>query len=186
MELGNQPGQGNRPEIELEWYQYLQNTVGEALSNYGWYILLGCIVIYFLIQKLSANFTRAVASTRTTVTDPDEIVRRQEAVAAARMRMQVELNAQAELYKQKQVQLQEEKRRRNIETWDRMQEGKSSKVGCRLVQDASPRTSTSSSAPKPKPESRPLRDSGYNPLTGGGGGTCAWRPGRRGPSSGGS
>ncbi|OCT89804.1 hypothetical protein XELAEV_18018417mg [Xenopus laevis] len=191
MELGNQPGPGNRPEIELEWYQYVQNTVGWALASYGWYILFGCIILYFLIQKLSANFTRAGASTHTTVTDPDEIVRRQEAVTAARMRMQEELNAQAELYKQKQVQLQEEKRRRNIETWDRMQEGKSSKVACRLGQDASPSTSassspsTSSSAPKPKPERKPLRGSGYNPLTGDGGSTCAWRPGRRGPSSGG-
>jgi hypothetical protein len=26
---------------------------------------------------------------------------------------------------------------------------------------------------------------GYNPLTGEGGGACSWRPGRRGPSSGG-
>ncbi|KAE8618365.1 hypothetical protein XENTR_v10009365 [Xenopus tropicalis] len=165
MELGNQPGPGNRPEIELEWYQYLQNTVGVVLSSYGWYILLGCILIYLLIQKLPQNFTRAGTSNHSTVTDPDEIVRRQEAVTAARLRMQEELNAQAELYKQKQVQLQEEKRQRNIETWDRMKEGKSSKVACRLGQEPSPSTSTSA-ATKPKQEKqerKTLRGSGgYN------------------------
>ncbi|PKU28275.1 selenoprotein hypothetical protein [Limosa lapponica baueri] len=36
--------------------------------------------------------------------EPDVVVRRQEALAAARLRMQEELNAQAERYKEKQRQ----------------------------------------------------------------------------------
>ncbi|KAG8440736.1 hypothetical protein GDO86_006468 [Hymenochirus boettgeri] len=185
MELGDRQLPGDRTEMEREWYQYVQGTVGVALSNYGWYILLGCITIYFLVQKMSASFKREGTSRQTAAADPNEIVRRQEAVAAARMRMQEELNTQAELYREKQIRLQEEKRRKNIESWERMKEGKSLKDGFRLSQDPTPSTSAPSSEPKPKPERKPLRGSGYNPLTGDGGGVCTWRPGRRGPSSGG-
>lgn len=40
--------------------------------------------------------------------EPDVVVRRQEALAAARLRMQEELNAQAERYKEKQRQVTRE------------------------------------------------------------------------------
>ncbi|KAM4748664.1 selenoprotein S [Rhinophrynus dorsalis] len=178
----------NRPDVEMELSQYLHETVGMIFSNYGWYILLGCIILYLLIQKVSGTFSQVGTSTSRTVADPDDVARRQEAMAAARMRMQEELNAQAEKYRQKQIQLEEEKRRQNIEKWERMKEGKGYKLASRLGQDASPSTSTSSpasSAQKPKTGQKPLRGGGFNPLTGGGAGTCSWRPGRRGPSSGG-
>lgn len=41
--------------------------------------------------------------------EPDVVVRRQEALAAARLRMQEELNAQAERYKEKQRQVTRER-----------------------------------------------------------------------------
>lgn len=47
-----------------------------------------------LLCKLFCNFL-----------EPDLVVRRQEALAAARLRMQEELNAQAERYKEKQRQV---------------------------------------------------------------------------------
>lgn len=51
--------------------------------------------IYFeYLCKLFPNFL-----------EPDMVVRRQEALAAARLRMQEELNAQAERYKEKQRQV---------------------------------------------------------------------------------
>lgn len=187
MELDDQEVPPAKPELELDFTGFLQETVGTALSSYGWFILLGCILLYILKQKFSSNISTLLTSKQTTTEDPDEIVRRQEAVAAARLKMQLELDAQAERFKEKQRQLEEEKRRQKIESWESMKEGKSYKVASCLSQPQEPSASTSASAsaPKPKPDRKPLRSGGYNPLTGDGGGTCAWRPGRRGPSAGG-
>uniref|UniRef100_UPI0001533D68 Selenoprotein S n=1 Tax=Homo sapiens TaxID=9606 RepID=UPI0001533D68 len=52
--------------------------------------------------------------------EPDVVVKRQEALAAARLKMQEELNAQVEKHKEKLKQLEEEKRRQKIEMWDSM------------------------------------------------------------------
>ncbi|XP_010214071.1 PREDICTED: selenoprotein S [Tinamus guttatus] len=109
--------------------------------------------------------------------EPDLVVKRQEALAAARLRMQEELNAQAEKYKEKQKQLEEEKRRQKIAILTNF---------CLCEQqELESGASTSSTVPKPKANKKPLRSGGYNPLSGEGGGTCSWRPGRRGPSAGG-
>ncbi|KAM3926135.1 selenoprotein S [Leptodactylus fuscus] len=187
MELGDREVPAAKPDIEVEWGAFLQETVGTALSSYGWFILLGCILLYLVKQRFSDNISSLLTSTPRSTEDPDEVVRRQEAVAAARLKMQEELNAQAERFKEKQKQLEEEKRRQKIESWESMKEGKSYRVATRVPQpqEPSPSTSASSAAPKPKPDRRSLRGGGYNPLTGDGGGTCAWRPGRRGPSAGG-
>eukprot|EP00075_Anas_platyrhynchos_P032730 XP_027321983.1 selenoprotein S [Anas platyrhynchos] len=190
MDLGG-PGGG---EAELErgpgGAELLRHAVGSLLSNYGWYILLGCVVIYVIVQKISQSLA-ARQSGRAGAVDaadiePDLVVRRQEALAAARLRMQEELNAQAERYKEKQRQLEEEKRRQKIAMWESMQEGKSYKGNLKLSQqEVESGASTSAAVPKSKPNKKPLRGGGYNPLSGEGGGTCSWRPGRRGPSAGG-
>ncbi|XP_072004727.1 selenoprotein S [Engystomops pustulosus] len=188
MELGDRELPAAKPDIEVEWSAYLQETVGTALSSYGWFILLGCVLLYMVKQRYSDNISSLLTPAPRTTGDPDEVVRRQEAVAAARLRMQEELNTQAERFKEKQRQLDEEKRRQKIESWESMKEGKSYKVAARLSPPQEPAPSTSASAaaaPKPKPDRKPLRGGGYNPLTGDGGGACAWRPGRRGPSAGG-
>ncbi|CAI9562225.1 unnamed protein product [Staurois parvus] len=188
MEMGDQEVPPAKPELELDFTGFLQETVGAALSSYGWFVLFSCILLYLLKQKFSSNISSLLTTAQTTTAaDPDEVVRRQEAVAAARLKMQLELDAQAERYKEKQRQVEEEKRRQKIESWESMKEGKSYKVASHVSQPQEPSASTSasSSAPKPKPDRRTLRNSGYNPLTGDGGGTCAWRPGRRGPSAGG-
>ncbi|KAM8972317.1 selenoprotein S [Pelodytes ibericus] len=168
-------------EMERDWFLHFQETVGTVFSLYGWYILFGCIVLMLMKQKLSESLRQIMGPARISRPDPEEVVRRQEAMAAARLKMQEELNAQAEIFKEKQKQIEEEKRRRKIEGW------KSSKVTYAINQtpNPSPSTSTSSTAPKPQVERRPLRGSGFNPLTGDGGGACVWRPGRRGPSAGG-
>ncbi|XP_075714381.1 selenoprotein S [Rhinoderma darwinii] len=187
MELGEREVPAAKPELEVEWSAFLQDTAGTVLSSYGWFILLGCILLYLLKQRFSDNISSLLTSAPRSTEDPGEVVRRQEAVAAARLKMQQELNAQAERFKEKQKQLEEEKRRQKIESWESMKEGKSYKVATRVSQpqEPAPSTSASSAAPKPKPDRKPLRGEGYNPLTGDSGGTCAWRPGRRGPSAGG-
>ncbi|XP_013910286.1 PREDICTED: selenoprotein S [Thamnophis sirtalis] len=101
------------------------------------------------------------------------------------MKMQEQLNVQAEKFKEKQKMLEEEKRKQKIAMWESMQEGKSYKATLQHNQEPTPEASTSTTVVKPKPNKKPLRGEGYNPLSGEGGGTCSWRPGRKGPSSGG-
>uniref|UniRef100_A0A663EL49 Selenoprotein S n=1 Tax=Aquila chrysaetos chrysaetos TaxID=223781 RepID=A0A663EL49_AQUCH len=160
---------------------------GSLLSSYGWYILVAAVAIYLLIQKISQSLAARPSSqpgAADAAVEPDVVVRRQEALAAARLRMQEELNAQAERYKEKQRQLEEEKRRQKIAMWESMQEGKSYKGNLKVnQQEVESGASTSSAVPKSKPNKKPLRGGGYNPLSGEGGGTCSWRPGRRGPSA---
>ncbi|NWH72963.1 SELS protein, partial [Piaya cayana] len=182
------PGLGSFPTA-CPHLLLLSIPVGSLLASYGWYILLAAVVIYLLIQKVYRSWA-ARPSSRLGAADvsvePDMVVRRQEALAAARLRMQEELNAQAERYKEKQRQLEEEKRRQKIAMWESMQEGKSYKGNLKLnQQEVESGASTSSAVPKSKPNKKPLRGGGYNPLSGEGGGTCSWRPGRRGPSAGG-
>ncbi|XP_074090338.1 selenoprotein S [Macrotis lagotis] len=180
-----------KPALEQEGLRLLQNTVGWLLSNYGWYLLFTLVVLYLIFQKLFGNFRalgqRSEDASVVSSVEPDVVVKQQEALAAARLRMQEELNTQAEKYKEKLKQLEEEKRRQKIEMWESMQEGKSYKGNSKKwsEQNPEPGPSGSSTIPKPKPDRKPLRGSNYNPLTGEGGGTCSWRPGRRGPSSGG-
>ncbi|KFO20506.1 Selenoprotein S [Fukomys damarensis] len=179
-----------RPALETEGLRFLHVTVGSLLATYGWYILFSCILLYVVVQKLYIRLRalrqRQLDRAEAAAVEPDVVVKRQEALAAARLKMQEELNAQVEKHKEKLRQLEEEKRRQKIEMWDSMQEGKSYKQNARKPQeDDSPGPSTSSVIPKRKSDRKPLRGSGYNPLTGEGGGACSWRPGRRGPSSGG-
>ncbi|XP_067827756.1 selenoprotein S [Heptranchias perlo] len=153
------------------------------LSEYGWYIFFSCIAVYMVLQKISGmlqskSHERMQASEAQL--EPSLIVRRQEAMDAARHRMQQELDAQAVKYREKQKEIEEEKRREKIEAWDNMQEGKSSRKYPNLNPEPE---SSASSAAKPKPDKKTLRG-GFNPLTGDGGGSCSWRPGRRGPSAG--
>ncbi|NXK97200.1 SELS protein, partial [Formicarius rufipectus] len=163
-------------------------TVGSLLSGYGWYILLAAVAVYLLVQKVSRSLAARPSGpgAAAAAEEPDVVVRRQEALAAARLRMQEELNVQAERYKEKQKQLEEEKRRQKIAMWESMQEGKSYKGNLKLNQQQEAESGASTSAvPRSKPNKKPLRGGGYNPLSGEGGGTCSWRPGRRGPSAGG-
>lgn len=164
---------------------YLGRLVGELLSEYGWLLLFGTVLVVLLIQNLSKRRSRQSKrdSPPPEQQDADLVARRQEAMEASRMKMQEELNAKAALFKEKQKLQEEEKRKQKIEQWDSMQQGKSSR-GVKLSQSTE-EASSSSTGLKPKTDKRPLRSGDYNPLSGQGGGTCSWRPGRRGPSSGG-
>ncbi|XP_067873770.1 selenoprotein S [Heterodontus francisci] len=153
------------------------------LSDYGWYILFSCIAGYFVLQRISGllqSRNRKQTQASEAQLEPSLIMRRQEAMDAARHKMQQELDAQAAKYREKQKEIDEEKRREKIEAWENMQEGKSSRKRTNLHPE--PESSTPSAA-KPKSDKKSLRG-GFNPLTGDGGGSCFWRPGRRGPSAG--
>ncbi|XP_040058977.1 selenoprotein S [Gasterosteus aculeatus] len=161
-------------------------TVGELLSQYGWYLLAVTALLYLLIQHLSKRRSSqsSSSSTQPSLQDAALVARRQEAMEAARMKMQQELDAKAEIFREKQRQQEEQKRRQKIEIWESMQQGKSYKATTRSSPTAE-EASSSTTALKPKSDKKPLRSADYNPLTGQGGSSCSWRPGRRGPSSGG-
>ncbi|KAL6112661.1 selenos [Pungitius sinensis] len=158
-------------------------TVGELLSQYGWYLLAVSALLYLLILHLSKRRS-SHSSTQPTLQDAALVARRQEAMEAARMKMQQELNAKAEIFREKQRQQEEEKRRQKIEIWESMQQGRSYRATTRSA-PTTEEASASTAALKPKSNKKPLRSADYNPLTGQGGSSCSWRPGRRGPSSGG-
>ncbi|XP_008569267.1 PREDICTED: selenoprotein S isoform X2 [Galeopterus variegatus] len=153
-----------RPALETEGLRFLHVTVGSLLAAYGWYIVFSCILLYVLFQKLSTRL-RALRQRQldrpVAAVEPDVVVKRQEALAAARLKMQEELNAQVEKHKEKLRQLEEEKRRQKIEMWDSMQEGRSYRGNTRKPQEEdSPGPSTSSVIPKRKSDRRPLRGGG--------------------------
>ncbi|XP_010874958.1 selenoprotein S [Esox lucius] len=179
------------PEIqtihpENQDLSFLQQTLGPVLAEYGWYLLFMFVGVYLLVQHLSKRKASQGPSNSASgvVQDPDEVVKRQQALEASRRRMQEELDAKAALFKVKQQQLEEEKRQQKIEMWESMKEGKSYKGKSKIAQN-SEEASTSTTVLKPKTDKKPLRSSGFNPLSGEGGGSCTWRPGRRGPSAGG-
>ncbi|KAG7327379.1 hypothetical protein KOW79_008985 [Hemibagrus wyckioides] len=181
-EIKSGADEGNLKNQDLS---FLQATVSTFLSHYGWFVLVLCVGVYFLIQYLSKKRPSLNQSSASAVTqDPSSVVKRQEALEASRRKMQEELDAKAAEFKEKQQRLEEEKRRQKIEQWESMKEGKSYKGNTRLSQN-NEEASTSTTVLKPKTDKKSLRSSGYNPLTGDGGGTCSWRPGRRGPSAGG-
>ncbi|XP_055479272.1 selenoprotein S isoform X2 [Psammomys obesus] len=151
-----------RPALETEGLRFLHVTVGSLLASYGWYVLFSCILLYIVIQKLSVRL-RALRQRQLdqadAVLEPDAVVKRQEALAAARLRMQEDLNAQVEKHKEKLRQLEEEKRRQKIEMWDSMQEGRSYRRNPgRPQEEDGPGPSTSSSVTrKGKSDKKPLR-----------------------------
>ncbi|XP_066557628.1 selenoprotein S isoform X2 [Amia ocellicauda] len=171
--------------LENQDLGFLQQSVGVVVADYGWYLLFGCIAVYLLIQQLSKRRAGQAqnGSAAGSVPDASSVVKRQEALEAARIRMQEELDAKAAQYREKQKQVEEEKRRQKIEMWESMKEGKSYKGNPKHLYNTE--EASSSTVIKPKTEKKSLRSSGFNPLTGEGGGSCAWRPGRRGPSAGG-
>ncbi|XP_041835704.1 selenoprotein S isoform X2 [Melanotaenia boesemani] len=160
--------------------------IGEFLAQYGWHLLVLTVGVYLLIQHLKKRRSRHSNhyTQPPTPQDADVVARRQEAMEAARRKMQEELDAKSAVFKEKQKQQEEERRKQKIEMWESMQQGKSCKGTTQLPQNPE-EAGPSSTGLKPKTDKKPLRSADYNPLTGQGGGSCSWRPGRRGPSSGG-
>lgn len=180
---GGLPNHVEKVPLKNQDLSSLSLIAGELLSQYGWYLLVLTVLLYLLIHHLG----KRRSSQNYHISPPQDaalVARRQEAMEAARRKMQEELDAKAAIFREKQRQQEEEKRRQKIEMWESMQQGKSCK-GTAKSSHKSEEASSSTTVLKPKTDKKPLRSADYNPLTGQGGGSCSWRPGRRGPSSGG-
>ncbi|KAM7423463.1 hypothetical protein PAMA_000017 [Pampus argenteus] len=194
--------QMEKAPIKNQDLSFLSRSAGDILSEYGWYLMAVTVLVYLLIQHLSKR-----RSSPPPQTPPGQhqhlpeshqsnrsqhsigkhaalVARKQEAMEAARRRMQEELDAKAAIYREKQIQQEQEKRRQKIEMWESVQQGKSYK-GATKPPQSNEEASSSTAVLKPKTDKKPLRSADYNPLAGQGGGSCSWRPGRRGPSAGG-
>lgn len=151
------------------------NTGVGFLQQYGWFLLLGVLVLLYIKSKLDPKIrqmkTKAEDVSYQKKFDPDTAQRRLEAMERARMRLQEEHDAKAAVYAEQQKQREEEKRKQKIEEWDSFQEGKGYRSKYK-PKDESPESSQRNMKPKPK-----LRQSDYNPLMGGGG--AGYRPARR-------
>ncbi|KAK9543206.1 hypothetical protein VZT92_001001 [Zoarces viviparus] len=185
VEDDNSPYRVEKAPLNNQDLSSLSLTVGELLSQYGWYLLAVTVLVYLLIQHLSKRRSSQSSSSspQQTLQDAALVAKRQEAMEAARIKMQEELDAKADIFREKQRQQEEEKRRQKIEVWDSMQQGRSYKGTAKPSQTTE--EASSSTTVKPKSDKKPLRSADYNPLTGQGGSSVSWRPGRRGPSSGG-
>lgn len=182
---GDQRDQVKKAPLQNQDLSSVSVNVGELLAQYGWCLLVVTVLVYLLIQHLNKKKSSRSSSSPPTQQDAALVARNQDAMETAWRKMQEELDAKAAAFREKQKQQEEEKRRQKIEMWECVQQGKSYKGTAKLSQTTE-EASTSTTVLKPKTERKPLRSADYNPLTGqGGGGSCAWRPGRRGPSSGG-
>uniref|UniRef100_A0A8C6NP07 Selenoprotein S n=1 Tax=Nothobranchius furzeri TaxID=105023 RepID=A0A8C6NP07_NOTFU len=124
------------------------SILGEILSQYGWYLLAGTIMVYLFIQHLRKRMSAGPSDPIFySLHDSSKVARRQTSQEAAHRKMQEELNAKAAIIIEKQKQ-------------------STDKAG-----------SSSSTAQKTKTGKKQLRSNDYSPLMGQGGGTCSWRPG---------
>ncbi|XP_041640916.1 selenoprotein S isoform X2 [Cheilinus undulatus] len=151
----NTPYQVHRGPLKNQDLSSVSLTVGELLSQYGWHLLVVSVLVYLLIQHLMKRFRQ-----REQHAEPQT---HQDVASVVR-------NQEA----------MEAARRR-------MQEELDAKAAAfrEKQKQTSEEAGPSTTVLKPKTDKKPLRGSDYNPLTGEGGGSCSYRPGRRGPSSGG-
>jgi len=161
------------------------------LQRYGWYLLIGLIVVlYFkdrVLQRLSRLTSSLQGETNTHRYDDETAVQRLEALEASRRRLQEQMDAQAARHAEEMKKKEEEKRAQKIEDWERHREGKGyrSKYRPPTETDGAAASGGSSTTAGAKKKKNVYRPADYNPLLGSGGGGACFRPERRGGGGGG-
>lgn len=162
---------------------FLSNIVSQGISyleSYGWFVLFGIIIFYFLYEKYASRFSQWKQRQQNLKEDeerkknPDITYEMQVLVEQARTRLQEKVRADSIKKKAEQEQKEEEKRKKRIEEWEAHQEGK----GYYSKYKAKDENNEKHENIKPKNKEK-LRKPDYNPLTGSSGGSCSYRPGRR-------
>ncbi|XP_065063208.1 selenoprotein S-like [Rhopilema esculentum] len=155
------------------------------LEKYGWFIILGIVLLFFVLKKLKPFFQKWKSQmedySNKKSDDPNHIYQQHESMEKARKRLQEKIDLDVEKAKERKQQLEAEKRREKIEDWERHQLGKGYRSKIKKPHEETP--APDSSKPKPKPK-KPLRPDDYNPLMGQGG-SYGYRPTSRRDQSGG-
>ncbi|XP_057301665.1 selenoprotein S B-like [Hydractinia symbiolongicarpus] len=176
----------------------LENTTPDAIvaslttavltiETYGWFILIGGFIVFFLYQKYNPSYKQwrkmkeEFSAQQEAKKHPDKTYQIQVAVEKSRQKLQQQVGIDSHKKKLKQEQLEEEKRRQKIEEWEKHKQGKGYHLK-RKTQEVKSETANENLKPKKKHQ---LRPADYNPLMVGDGGSCTYRPGRRNVSGGG-
>lgn len=175
------------------------SSVFSLIASNGWYAVGFFVFLMFLWRMFSPKIGAWWEKREKEIEaaeyhkDPDKFLDRERAIDDARRRLQEQYSQRsaewAEQNAQKQREKEEKKRQELIEDWERHQRGEGYRSKSRLNATATPTVpaaSTSSASGVNKSKKSTLRPD-YNPMTGDidGGGSCRWRPDRRGPSGGG-
>ncbi|XP_013420916.1 selenoprotein S [Lingula anatina] len=186
---GNEAGADGGHDITNETpafvWEYLYFPAVSFLKQYGWFVILGLIVITFLWHKIKPHLQQWLKKIEDQKEytrykdDPDLAQRRFEAMEKSRKALQEQLDRQAEVYTEKQKEIEEKKRQLKIQDWDNHLQGK----GYRSKVKPGQPTDMENQQPKPK-KKNVYRTSDYNPLMGSSSGTT-FRPPRRGGAGGG-
>lgn len=168
-------------------YNTLASITGLIESN-GWFILIGCILVYYLYNKFKSRFSfGSITQSTHKKVDEEKELNRLRNIEAVRLKQQAALDAAAARYLEEKKKKEEEKAKEKIEEWERHEKGLGYHGKTKKQEDElsalglSQRTKLT---PKPK-----LRGDDYNPLTGQSnnpdGGSCSYRAGRKGGNKGG-
>ncbi|XP_031569763.1 selenoprotein S-like [Actinia tenebrosa] len=163
---------------------FLQNCfylVVGIVERYGWFIVLGLIILAFVWHKFKPQLMRILKKweqhQEMKKYDPVKAAELQARIDESRRRWQEQLDAKAARFEEEKKKKEDEKRKEMIEDWERHQEGKGYRS--KKFKKADDDTSLAQSLLKPK-KKKPLRDTDYHPLSGGGGSGSSYRPPRRG------
>jgi len=161
------------------------------VESYGWFILFGIVAIIYAYSRYKPSYDtwsskqRDLKEQEEAKKNPDKTYQIQVSVEQARLNLQEKVNEDARKNKLRQEQLEEEKRQKNIEEWERHQQGKG--YHSKYKPADSPPDGLSTGYIKKTKKKETLRNRDYNPLTGesGGSGSTSYRSSRRNVSGGG-
>ncbi|XP_059140513.1 selenoprotein S-like [Physella acuta] len=160
--------------------QAVFSTATGILQLYGWVILIGILLAYYLYGKLRSYFSHLSQQRQEDQykrLDTSAAQSRLEAMERSRLRMQAKLDEQAREFAERQKKKEEEKRKERIEDWERHQEGKGYRSKKKAPEERP------QAPPTLKPKSKQSLKPEFNPLMGDVGGAC-FRPARRGGGGG--
>jgi len=164
----------------------IYTNVVQFLQQYGWFLLLGVVLAFFVKQKLQQYLAKRPRSQSSPQDlhryDNETALKRQEGFEASRKRLQDKLDADAAKFAEEQKKKEDEKRKHKIADWEKHLEGKGYRSKYRPTENSEGPSSSasgsasgtsSSSSKKPKSTYRPAD---FNPLMGSGGGGAGYRP----------
>ncbi|CAF0908581.1 unnamed protein product [Brachionus calyciflorus] len=163
----------------------------EFFESYGWFILIGTILLYFLYQHFKQRFvnTNRRSQSFRNAKNEDEELERIQRIEEVRRKQQEAYDAAAKRYLEEKKRKEDQEALKKVEEWEKQKQGQSTKSESNKLEQADELSNlglSSSSKIQKKPR---LRGSDYNPLlgssSGSSGGSCSWRPGKKGPARGG-
>jgi hypothetical protein len=154
-----------------------------AIENYGWYMLVALISLYWLHHKLQQRSTTpsASASSASQSMPPHQFLAQQEKIAAARAAMQDRLDAEVAKEKVRVAEKEQLDYERKQQEWTNLQEGRG--YYSKMKKPEQPQQEPADSVHKMK-KKEPIVKRDYNPLQSSGP-TCSWRPSARSSGGGG-